>query len=504
MAVANRGDSHGFNHNAKPARKELRDYQSNAITELRSILAKGVNRVVCQAATGAGKTLLAAEIFVMARSKGRRVMFVVPAISLIDQTVRSFWAHGITGIGVIQADHLMTDYAQPVQVASVQTLARRTPPDVDLVIVDECHVHHKSMIELMDRWTAIPFIGLSATPWAKGMGKYWEALLIVATTADLMQRGYLSQYDAYGPAKPDLSGVKTLAGDYHEGQLSEIMQDKKITGDAVETWLKHADWQPTLVFCVDRAHANHVYKAYAAAGIESAYIDANTPIEEREEIGRKFNAKKINVVVNIGTLTTGVDWDVRCIQLLRPTKSEMLYIQIFGRGLRTADGKEKLIFLDHTGTVERLGYPEDIVYHELDDGKPKKASEAQDREKKQKLPRPCSACKFMIPAGVYACPKCGFKPEKQTTIEHESGELKPLNAKAKKFSKEDKQKFYSMLKGHAVFNSYKPGWVAHKYRERFGGWPKGMDEKAILPDTETLAYIRHLQIKAAKSKKGRS
>mgnify|MGYP002129701982 CR=1 FL=1 len=110
------------------------------------------------------------EIVAMARAKGTRVLFVVPAISLIDQTVDSFRRDGIESVGVIQADHWMTDASKPVQVCSIQTLERRALPEgVGLVIVDECHRGSKFLREWMAKWPTVPFIGLSATPWAAGM-----------------------------------------------------------------------------------------------------------------------------------------------------------------------------------------------------------------------------------------------------------------------------------------------------------------------------------------------
>ena len=117
---------------------ELRDYQQRAIDELRQALGTGKRRPVVQSPTGSGKTVIAAAIVNMARNKGKRVLFCVPAISLIDQTVERFRQNGIFEIGVMQGQHEMTDYEQPVQVCSVQTLARRTIPAADLVIIDEC------------------------------------------------------------------------------------------------------------------------------------------------------------------------------------------------------------------------------------------------------------------------------------------------------------------------------------------------------------------------------
>lgn len=299
-----------------------------------------------QAPTGMGKTVLAAHIVRGALDKGNRVCFVVPAISLIDQTVRSFHADGIEAVGVMQGIHEMTDSRQPVQVASVQTLMRRRRPDVNLVIVDEAHRWFDFMGEWMAEWGAVPFIGLSATPWTKGLGKHYDDLIVAATTEDLIRDGYLSPFRVFAPSKPDLSGVRTVAGDYHEGDLAEVMNQRALVADLVTTWLQRAEGRPTLAFGVDRAHAKAIQADFQAAGISCGYIDAYTERPEREAIARAFNGGELQVVANVGCLTTGIDWDVRCIVLARPTKSEILFTQIIGRGLRTAPGKQDCLARD--------------------------------------------------------------------------------------------------------------------------------------------------------------
>src|SRR5208282_5722440 len=96
----------------------------------------------------------------------------------------------------------------------------------------------------------------------------------------------------------------------------------------------------TLCFAVDCAHAQAIQRRFEEAGIAAGYQDARTPMDERREIKRRFHSGDFPVVVSVGTLTIGVDWDVRCISMCRPTRSEMLFVQIVGRGLRTADGKK--------------------------------------------------------------------------------------------------------------------------------------------------------------------
>src|SRR5580700_4028038 len=119
-------------------KRELRPHQTYAIEKLRRSIGSGKRRPVLQAPTGCGKTLVAAAIVEAALAKQKRVIFVVPALALVDQTVQAFWDEGICDVGVIQGAHPMTDWSRPVQVASVQTLQRRQIPGFDVAIIDEC------------------------------------------------------------------------------------------------------------------------------------------------------------------------------------------------------------------------------------------------------------------------------------------------------------------------------------------------------------------------------
>ncbi len=480
--------------------KILRPGQEKVISLLRQSLGKGFKRPMVQLPTGSGKTVIASAIVQGALRKGKRVIFCVPSISLIQQTIDSFRDDGITEIGVIQADHELTDPRKPVQIASIQTLAkRRRIPDADIVIVDEAHKIFKFYKKWMDAWGLIPFVGLSATPFSKGLGKLYDDLIIGATTQELIDQGLLSDFVVYAPTSPDLSKCRTVAGDYHEGDLSDVMDKPPITADIVDSWIKHGEDRQTFCFGVDCAHAKHLSERFQSKGISTAYMDAYTSLEEREAIKIAFHSGDIRVVCNVGVLIFGVDWDVRCISLARPTKSEMLFMQLCGRGLRTAPGKENCIFLDHTNTHENLGFVTDIYHDKLDDGKPKKAAEK--KEKKEKLPKKCGNCAILKPAGIHACPSCGFAPEKQTDIVEADGELKRIKGKAKKAKMEDKQAFYSGLMAYARDKGKSSGWVAHTYRDYYSVWPRGLSDKSgpILP--ECSSFIRHKAIAYAKRKR---
>ncbi|PWT72141.1 MAG: hypothetical protein C5B60_09945 [Chloroflexi bacterium] len=492
---------------------ELRDYQSDALKALRETVSHRVLRIVLQAPTGSGKTRVAADVVEGALRKGNRLTFVVPAISLVDQAVEMFYAEGIKDIGVIQADHVMTDWSKPVQVASIQTIRSRGKfPQSQVVIFDEVHQLHKWHVVWLrhPEWQQTPFIGLSATPWTKGLGRYFETLLVMSTTKELIDQGYLSKFKVFAADHPDLTDVKTVRGDYHEGQLSNVMQQDALVANVIETWRRLHNKDKTFLFAVDCAHAQMLQARFTDAGISCGYQDAYTSIADRAALKRAFHNGEVRVISNVGTLTVGVDYDVRCLVLARPTKSEMLYVQIIGRALRTAEGKEHALILDHTDTTARLGMVTDIHHEHLDDGRFRQKKTA---ERKPALPRPCPKCAFLIPVGAKLCPECGFERKIESKIIEREGELVEIGAwRLSKpngtnnnffpYSYEEKMRFYAQLRGYGVEHGYKPGWAKLKYREKFNGaWPDWAwnDHHPMAPGPEVRQFVRSRFIAWAES-----
>jgi superfamily II DNA or RNA helicase len=486
-------------------------HQVILIEKIDAALGTGERRIVAQAPTGYGKTMVAAAMTAKAIDQRKRVIFTVPALSLIDQTVEKFFAAGVHEVGVIQANHPLTNYSRPVQIASVQTLQRRyekgdglsrSIPDADLVLIDEAH----RWFDFYEDWltdptmAGTPVIGLSATPWRRGLGKYFNKLIVGASTKELIDTGYLCKFRVFAPSSPDLRGVHTVAGDYHEGELGEVMSKGELVADVVDTWISRAGGRNTLVFAVNRIHAAHLQSKFQEKGIVCGYIDAYTDADKRKEIARAFHRGDIKVVCNVGCLTTGIDWDVRCIVLARPTKSEMLFTQMVGRGLRTAEGKDHCLILDHSDNHTRLGFVTDIHHDELDDGKPKVKSESKPAEA---LPKPCPYCAFLKPPKVQVCPSCGQAPQPKCTVVHHEGELVELLDRRTadlQAIRQDKQRFFQELRSYAAAKAYKRGWIAYKFKEKFGHWPNGLDHLPPLdPTPTTLSWIRSRQIAYAKA-----
>lgn len=467
------------------------------------------------APTGSGKTGLAAFITAGHISRGKRVIFIAPYTILVRQTTARFVEYGLPEdeIGIIWRDHPDYDPERLIQIASADTLIRREFPDnIDLIIVDEAHMKKRALLEVI-RDSGIKVVGLSGTPFSPWLGKYYSSLIKPTTIGELIQRGDLSPYEFYAPTKPDLKGVKSgtseeYGSDYNEKQLSEIMCGSDLVGDIVDNWLRNGRDLPTVAFCVDKDHANFVTLQFNRAGINAEVMVAETPSDERHLIIHRFETGATKVIVSVGVLVAGFDSDVRCIIYARPTKSEIRWLQALGRGLRTAPGKDACLIFDHSGTVHRLGFPDAIEYDELpskNDGMKGAAARAA-KEREEKLPKECPECHFMKPAGVYVCPKCGFKPLVGEDVETDSTRnLKKMSKGETVYTRNDKQSWWSQIKFYqrhraAQGKPVSDGWCAHTFQEKFGEWPNGLSDFPMEITPEVSNYIKHKLIKFAKGR----
>lgn len=462
---------------------EARAYQTEAVQNLRSGLAGGFKRQILSSPTGSGKTEIGMILVRGAVAKGKKVGFLCNRINLVGQTSARFFKAGIQH-GVIQGANTSRTY-ENVIVASIQTVAKRGMPMVDLLVIDEAHgvAGSKDYRKVIAAHNG-PVIGLSATPFSKGLGKNYpelggplfEQMVVAATIQDLIDQEYLVDCDVYAPSQPDLSGVKITAGDYNEKELGEAVDKPTLIGDIVQNWKKYAYNTPTVCFATNIAHSRHIVEQFTAANVVAEHIDCYTDEDERAAILARVASGHTMVISNVGILTEGWDFPAcRTMILARPTKSLIRYLQMAGRVLRPSPGKERALILDHSGTVQSIGFPTDEFPMELDDGKPKQSTGSAKKEEKK--PSKCPQCSY-LKKGSGKCPVCGFTPQKQNTIEHEAGELVPLTKKEKakkaKIDGLDKQHVYSELYRMAEERGYKPGWVANQYRSIFGVWPRGM------------------------------
>jgi superfamily II DNA or RNA helicase len=216
----------------------LRPYQNRAIKQVYESM-RTYRTTALQLPTGSGKSVIAGAILEHALQHNKRVNFLVDRIVLSDQMYQRLRDAGLP-VSVMQASHPLYNPSLPIQVVSIQTLARRDRrywPPADLFFHDEMHVQYDAVYRVMDKWNAIPWIGLSATPFTTGLGLKWQNLVVGATTRELIEQGYLCDYEAYGPSAPDLVGVRHQGGDYAPNDLAERRSASHPTSHILRYWL---------------------------------------------------------------------------------------------------------------------------------------------------------------------------------------------------------------------------------------------------------------------------
>ena len=456
----------------------LRPHQTLAVEMLRNSMRQGNRRPILAAPCSFGKTITAAAILKSAVEKGKRAIFICDRIKLVQQTLESFVGHNLD-LGVMQGQHEMTDPSKPVQIASIQTLARRSRmPVFDIAIVDECHTHYESLTKMMNAYNAIPFIGLSATPFSKGLRKHYDDIVVPITPAELLDQGFLCPVEYYGGRQVDTANVKTRAlttggSDYDPNDLAEeIEKDRILAGDIVKNWLKHANGRQTIAFSPSIKHSKFMVETFREAGISAEHIDGYTDDEIRQDLYEAHDAGEFQILSCSRLLNTGYDApSVSCLIDCFPTKSLIAYVQRAGRIMRTAEGKDKAIYLDHAGNVKRHGFAEHIVPSELDDGEHRFSERNQIKEKREPRVQQCPQC-YQEMVGIRC--SCGYEVPNYEEIVTDDQVLEKLTAQNranKTISIDRKGEWLGELWLYARQTGKSKGWVAHKYRSKFGVWP---------------------------------
>jgi superfamily II DNA or RNA helicase len=325
----------------------LRPYQTEAISKIYKSFDKHSN-VMFQLPTGGGKTVVLTQIAKDHVERGITVMVLVHRYELITQTAQKFLSLGLH-FSIIQAEHRYV-HGLKLYIASVQTLSRRLgkttlPKDVGLIIVDEAHhATADSYNKIYEYYPNAKILGVSATPVrtdGKGFSKLFTELVPGVTVKKLMDEGFLVKPKIFAPPKElDFKGVKVSKGDYDSTQALELLEQNYSYGDFIESWKTLANGKRTVAFAINVNHSKTICEAYNNAGIKARHIDGETPPEERKTILRLFSAGQIDVLCNVGIVTEGFDLPaIECVQLIRPTKSLSLYLQMVGRGLRPMQGK---------------------------------------------------------------------------------------------------------------------------------------------------------------------
>lgn len=458
---------------------KLRDYQLNVRSGLFSSIRAGHKNIVLVAGTGAGKTEIACALAQDSKEKGRQVFFMVHRDNLVRQTVARFQKYSLNP-GVIKSG-FKADLTQPVQVCSLQSMARR-PEAIrhlnstkSLLIWDESHITAFSTLGRQLIGAQNPNhinIALTATPWrlkkTESFGDLFTDMVMAPLPSELINMGFLVPLRYFGLPYIDTNGVATRGGDFAQDQLSLVTADPEVVRDAVNNWVKLGENRRTIVFTVDVNHSLALADEFNRQGIPAAAVHGEMdPVKEREPIYQRLATGEITVVVSCEALAEGFDCpSVGCVLLCRPTKSRAKFLQQMGRGMRISPdtGKVDCIVLDQAGNVERHGFVEDLTkedftLHPSEEFAPGKPPVKQ-----------CKNCGALVHISKKVCPHCASPfpiPEKERAT-GELVELKLGHIPTKRWS--IAAQTYRDLRAQAYQKKISPGFAAIKYAE----WQKEM------------------------------
>jgi len=354
----------------------------------------------------------------------------VDPLSLIEQPSRTFYAEDIQH-GVIQPDHPQYKPWELVQVCSQQTLARRKWPDASVIFVDEAHTVTKTVSRRIYPRDTVA-IGLTATPFTKGLGKIYDAVVNVTTTNKLIADGHLANYRIFAPSEPDMSGVKVVAGEWDDNEAADKAME--VVGDCVAEYLKRGNGKKFICSAVNVAHVMELQRQFMAAGIVCATYTYKDLADDRADIVREFRKADSNIrgLITVTAASKGFDVpDIGVVIMARPLRKSLAeHIQFFGRGLRTSEGKDECLVLDHSGNCKRFWDEWNDFFEtgavELDDGK-KKEKEKKKPEKKEREMAVCPSCAHVHLSSSH-CPACGHEYPAKAGIQHVPGTLAELVA----------------------------------------------------------------------------
>ncbi len=462
---------------------------------LRDGFAKGKRAQILYAPTGAGKTEMAIALMAATKTKGNKAAMLLDRIVLCDQTSRRLEKYSIDH-GVLQAGHWRYRPYENIQVCSAQTLERRGSfPGLNLLIVDEAHQTREQTIEFIKKNPDVKVIGLTATPFTKGLGKVYDAVVSTVTTKQLVDEKILVPLRVFIAKEIDMTGAKKIAGEWSQAEASD--RGMKITGDVVTEWIKktHEIFErprKTIVFASGVEHGTHLARKFQEHGYNFICISYKDDDEWKKQVIDDFSKPDTTIHGLIATdiLTKGFDVpDVMIGVSARPfSKSLSSHIQQMGRVMRGCDGKDFAIWLDHSGNYLRFREEWDEVYEQgvdrLDEGKEKPKKEPSAKEKEAAK---CPACSALWPSHSDTCYNCGHVREKKNKVFAIEGEMVELTGPA---SRDSKQQFWNQMVWYMRVQGWSKGRASHTYRDKFGVWPKGLrDDTPAMPSDDTRKFV---------------
>ena len=347
---------------------EPRGAQIEALCALEDTRAEGAKRALVQAATGVGKTYLAA----FDSKSYERVLFVAHREEILKQAAASFRnVRNSEDYGFFTGEEKSTD--KSVIFASVATLGRSeylsekyfAPDYFQYLVIDEFHHAVNEQYQRIVKYFKPQFLlGLTATPERMDGRNIYELcdynVPYEISLKDAINKGMLVPFHYYGIYDDtDYSGLHLIRGRYDEKELNETYIGNVHRHDLIYKYYCKYGSKKALGFCCSRAHAEEMAKEFCERGIPSAavYSNANgTYSEERGKAIEKLKSGEIRVIFSVDMFNEGVDiTSVDMVMFLRPTESPIVFLQQLGRGLRRSKGKEYLNVLDFIGNYEKAG-----------------------------------------------------------------------------------------------------------------------------------------------------
>ena len=330
----------------------LYPFQEKVIADVDAAIAAGRRRIIIVVPTGGGKTVIGSALINRVAQERGSSLVLAHRREIIQQTSAKLCGHGVAH-GIIQSG-VQPRPLEDIQIASIQTLwVRHTRatvpvplPPAKLLVVDEAHhcparnlpQNHRRL----SRRNAARADGYAMPRRRSRARRDFRTMIECPQVAELIAGGYLVRTRVYAPVNPDLNGVRTVAGDYNEGQLAERMDRPDLVGDIVTHWHKFGERRKTVAFAVNVPHSIHLRDEFVKSGVRAEHIDGATPKPERDAALARLASGEIELVTNCMVLTEGWDMpEVGCCILARPTKKMGLYRQMIGRVLRPRRGKSR-------------------------------------------------------------------------------------------------------------------------------------------------------------------
>ncbi|WP_444344644.1 DEAD/DEAH box helicase [Phocaeicola coprocola] len=359
----------------------LRDYQQLAKEKIFSKW-NCVDNILYQMPTGTGKTRLFTSIirdinvWGLRHNINYRILIIAHRSELIEQSSRSLDKYHIKHGVLAGTMKDKRDLTQAIQVASIQTIIHPSNRclieglQFDFIIIDEAH--HAVANSYQKLWKFCPNskkLGVTATPWRmnnSGFAQIFDAYIPSMSIKEFIQKGWLAAYQYYSiPSDSEIiKSIESIRdfdieGDYKSSVLTQVFDTSKIRAQLYNSYAKNALGKKGIIYSISREHSEHICSQYRSHNIAIENIDSETPAKTRENIIKAFKNGEIDIIVNVDIFSEGFDCpDIEFIQLARPTKSLVKYIQQVGRGLRK-NGNKRCVILDNVGMYSRFGLPDE-------------------------------------------------------------------------------------------------------------------------------------------------